>query len=73
MDIRAEIAERVDKLPPDLQEEVLRFVSSLETAPQSGQPGSALRRFSGYLDPESAREMTDAIEEGCERVDAVDW
>jgi hypothetical protein len=73
MDIRAEIAARVDKLPPDLQEQVLRFVSSLGTAPQAGQPGSALRRFSGYLDHGAAREMTEAIEEGCEQVDAVDW
>jgi hypothetical protein len=34
-----------------------------------GIPGKDLRRFAGILDPESAREMIQAIEEGCERVD----
>ncbi len=73
MDIRAEIAARVDKLSPDLQEQVLRFVSSLGAAMPKGENGAALRRFSGSLDSTSAREMIQAIEEECERVDAGEW
>lgn len=73
MDIRAEIAARVDKLPPDKQERVLHFVSALGFETRRGQGGETLRQFSGILDPRSAREMTEAIEEGCERVDAADW
>ncbi|HWB95544.1 MAG TPA: hypothetical protein VG672_02550 [Bryobacteraceae bacterium] len=73
MDIRAEIAARVDKLSPDMQEQVLRFVSSLGASLSKGENGEALRRFAGSLDHASAREMIQAIEEECERVDAGEW
>jgi hypothetical protein len=73
MEIRDEIVARVDRLSPEMQEEVLRFVASLRTASPKGENGAALRRFSGSLDPASAREMIQAIEEGCERVDAHEW
>ena len=73
MDIRAEIAARVDKLSPYMQEQVLRFFSSLGTAAPEGESEAALRRFSGCLDNASAREMIQAIEEECERVDADEW
>jgi hypothetical protein len=73
VDIRAEIAARVDALTPEMQEQVLRFVSSLASAPPKGEPGVALRRFARLLDRESAQEMREAIEEGCERVDASEW
>jgi hypothetical protein len=56
-----------------MQKEVLRFVVSLATAAPKGERGEALRRFSGSLDPVSAQEMIDAIEEECERVDASEW
>ena len=39
----------------------------------AGEPGSALRRFSFLLDPVAAREMMEAVEEECERVDAGEW
>jgi len=73
MDIRSEIAARVEKLSPDMQEQVLRFVSSLGTSTPKGESGTALRRFSGSLDSTSAREMIHAIEEECERVDVGEW
>jgi hypothetical protein len=63
----------VDKLPPDLQEQVLRYVSALGTATPNGQSGASLRQFAGYLDQGAARDMAEAIEEGCERVDAIEW
>jgi len=73
MDIRHEIAERVGKLSPEMQEQVLKFVSSLGVAVPVGESGVALRRFAGCLDKASAREMIQAIEEECERVDAGEW
>lgn len=73
MNVRTEIAERVAKLSPHLQEQVLLFVSSLEASAQKGETGAALARFAGSLDHLSAREMTQAIEEECERVDAGQW
>lgn len=73
MDIPAEIAARVDKLSPEMQEQVLQFVSSLGAARSEGENGAALRRFSRSLDSASAREMRQAIEKECERVDAGEW
>ena len=73
MNVGQEIAERVEKLTPQMQEQVLRFVSSLEGATLKGENGSELRRFAFSLDDVSAQQMTEAIEEECERVDASEW
>ena len=73
MDIPAEIAARVDKLSPEMQEKVLRFVSSLGSTMPKGKNGAALREFSGSLDSASAREICRVIEEECERVDVGEW
>lgn len=72
MDLRDEIAARIDALPREMQERVLQFVASL-TGQAKGESGAALRDFSGTLDPTSAQEMIRAIEDECERVDAGDW
>jgi hypothetical protein len=73
MDVRDEIAARVDKLPPEMQDQVLRFVASLDAPVPKGERGADLRAFSGALDSVSAQEMIRAIEEECEQVDAGDW
>ena len=72
MQTRDEIVARIDKLPPKLQKQVLRFIDSLEPAAR-GEPGTALLPFAGSLDQASAQEMLRAIEDECERVDANDW
>ena len=63
MDVRDEIVARIDKMPPEMQSQVLRFVASLEAKTPKGEPGAGLRAFSGSLDPVSAREITSVIEE----------
>ena len=73
MDVRQEIARRVEKLPPESQEQVLRFVASLPASAPAGEKGARLRQFSSSLDSVSARQMIQAIEEGCEQVDAGEW
>ena len=73
MDFREELVARVEKLPPEMQERVLRFVASLAARGSTGESGTALRHFSGSLDPGSAREIAQAIEEHCERVDVSEW
>ena len=73
MDIRLEIAKQVEKLPPETQEQVLRFVASLATSPPAGEKGANLRQFASSIDSVSARQMTQAIEEECERIDGGDW
>jgi hypothetical protein len=73
VDMRQEISRKVDMLPPALQEQVLRFVTALKGSAPAGENGGALRRFSGSLDSVSARQMIEAIEEECERVEAGEW
>jgi SOS-response transcriptional repressor LexA len=71
MDVRIEIARQVEKLPPDRQNQVLQFVNSL--AAEAGVSGATMRQFAFTLDAESARQITRAIEEGCEQVDVSEW
>ncbi|MGO4879544.1 MAG: hypothetical protein ACLP59_01825 [Bryobacteraceae bacterium] len=60
-------------MPPGMQEQVLRFVDSLAGSMPRGERGAAFRQFSHSLDAASARQMTQAIEEDCERIDAGEW
>jgi len=70
MDIRLEIARQVEKLPPETQEQVLRFVASLSASALTGEKGANLRQFASSLDSVSAAQMIQAVEQECERVDA---
>jgi hypothetical protein len=73
MDVRQEIARRVEKLPPESQEQVLRFVASLPASAPAGEKGADLRQFASSIDSVSAGQMIQAIEEECERIDAGEW
>ena len=73
MDVRQEIAKQVEKLPPETQEQVLRFVASLAAAAPAGEKGANLRQFASSIDSVSAGQMIQAIEEECERIDAGEW
>lgn len=73
MDVREALGRELDKLPPAKQEQVLRFAASLSFGRPIGASGATLRSLAGTLDAESARQMTEAIEEECERIDSSDW
>ena len=73
MDLGSEIAKRVETLPAEQQERVLRFVASLSMSAPAGEKGSSLRQFAYSLDSLSARQMIQAIDQDCERVDADEW
>jgi hypothetical protein len=49
------------------------MVHTLVSPLPKGTPGRELLRFVGTIDRESAQQMKEAIEEGCERVDPRDW
>jgi hypothetical protein len=72
MDVRDEIAKQVERLPPDMQSQVLQFVISL-AASARGKNGATLRQFASSLDAVSAEQMEEAIEQECERIDASQW
>ncbi len=70
--IRDQIIRQLDGLSDRDQRRALSFVRSLSAAPE-GVSGGNLLRFAGAFEPEEARRMSEAIEEGCERVDAGEW
>jgi len=66
--VQTELFDELARLSPDQQRRVLRFARELP----DGTRGS-WREMVGTLDAQSARQMTDAIEQGCEQVDADEW
>jgi len=66
MNVKQEIARRVDNLPPDFRSRS-SVCRSLDQSPPMGEKGSSLRQFSSSIDSLSARQMIEAIEEECER------
>jgi hypothetical protein len=71
--IKEQILSDLERLSAEKQTRAAELVRGLVSPTPQGTPGRDLRRFSGVLDPESAREMMEAIEEGCERVDLDEW
>jgi hypothetical protein len=60
-------------LPPN-QRLIVHLEPVASAAPElSGVPGQALLRFAGSLGPEEAWQISAAIDEGCERIDANEW
>jgi hypothetical protein len=71
--VERELQRRLSRLGPVEKARVLEYTRSLDEPRQQGTPGAALLRFAGSIPAESLREMADAIEEGCERVDPDGW
>jgi hypothetical protein len=69
MNFTQELAQ-IDNLPPDLQARVLSFAKSPGTHGPAGENGPSLRQFASSLDSVSAKEMSQAIEEECERIES---
>jgi uncharacterized protein YoaH (UPF0181 family) len=71
--IKQQILSDLDRLSPEQQQRAVEFVRGLARQTLPGATGRALLRFAGVLDDESGRQMLEAIDEGCERVDAANW
>ncbi len=68
--IKDNLIAQLDKLPHDLQLRVLDFAKTL--APK-GVEGKSLLRFEGAIPGDDLQLMSQAIEEGCEKVDISEW
>ena len=73
MNTPQEIERQLKLLPLSKQEDVLRYVTALTSDMSNDRAQTSIMAFAGTLDAESAREMREAIEEGCEQVDAGQW
>jgi hypothetical protein len=74
--IQSELLSYMVQLPADDQARVVEFARSLAGAVPTkkvGVPGKDLLRFAGTISEEDARQMIEAIEEGCEQIDASKW
>ncbi len=71
--IKQQILNDLDQLSPEMQRRAADLVHRLVSPLPKGASGRDLLRFAGTLDDESAREMIEAIEQGCERVDLDAW
>ncbi len=69
--VKDAIIEQVDRLDAPQQRKVLDFARRL-TVP-AGTPGRDLMRFVGCIDPADLDAMSQAIQEGCEKIEPNGW
>jgi hypothetical protein len=67
------VIEQLKTLPQELQWRVLEFTRALAQSTPRGVPGRQLQHLAGTISAEDAELMRDAIERGCEQVDANEW
>jgi hypothetical protein len=70
--VKEQILSDLDRLSPDLQERAAQLVHGLVASLPKGASVEDLLSI-GTLDEQAAREMMQAIEDGCERVDVNEW
>ena len=68
-----EIVQRLDKLTPGQQKQVLNSVLSFLGEPIRGTSGKELLKFVGLFPPEDIEEIKRAIEEDCGQVNESEW
>lgn len=71
--VKEQILKDLDRLSPELQQRALQLVHNLVDPLPKGASVEEMMALGGLFDEESAREMVEAIEEGCERIDPEDW
>jgi len=69
--IADKVLEQLKALPYELQWRVLEFTRALAMSIPRGVPGQQLVSFAGTIPLDDLQLMHQAIEEGCEQVDAV--
>ena len=73
MSVVDQIVEQISALTPNLRQSLLLQLNQEPSPVPKETLETDLLVFASRLDSNSAREMTDAIESGCEQVDARDW
>lgn len=68
-----EIVDRLDKLTPGQQKQILNSVLSFLGEPIRGIRGKELLKFAGLFPPEDLEQIKRAIEEDCEQIYESEW
>lgn len=74
--IQSELLSYLGQLQVGDQVLVVNFARTLaksESQKPAGVPGRDFLRIAGTINEDDAREMMEAIEEGCEQIDASKW
>jgi hypothetical protein len=71
--IEHELSTCLRRLSVEQQRQVLEFARTLTTPPLQGVRGSNLLQFAGTIDESDLEAMSQAIKDGCERVDTDEW
>ncbi len=71
--IEQELSTCLGRLPVEQQRQVLEFARTLATPLLQGVRGSTLLKFAGTIDESDLEAMSQAIEDGCERIDVDEW
>ncbi len=71
--VKDQILQDLDQLSPEQQKQAAELVHGLVSQLPKGASIEDVMQLAGSLDDQSAREMMEAIEEGCERVDLDEW
>lgn len=67
------VVKQLKALPYELQWRVLEFTRALAISTPHGVSGGQLLRFAGMIPLDDLQLMCQAIEQGCEQVDANEW
>ena len=71
--LEKELHEQLEHLPIGQQQQVLDFARALAAARPRGVPGHQLLHFGGAIQADDLKAISQAVEEGCEKVNANDW
>jgi hypothetical protein len=71
--LKKEIVARIDTLPYELQRKLLEYIDFLIQKIPKGIPGKHILKFAGSISQGDLHAMEQAIEDGCERIDAHEW
>jgi hypothetical protein len=72
--VKQQIDRELDVLTVDKQRKVLDFIIHLSgSGIPPGVPGKNLIKFAGSLSEEDAEELSQIIQEGCEKIDYNEW
>ena len=71
--IEHELSTCLGRLPVEQQRQVLEFARTLAPPPRQGVRGSNLLQFAGTINEPDLEAMSQAIKDGCERIDTDEW
>ena len=71
--LEQELCGYLRQMPEEHQRRVLEFARTLAGPSVKGVPGSTLLRFAGSIDASDLEMMSQAVEDGCERIEDDEW